>query len=431
MKTTLWLFFIFAGMLLPQGLLTPEEAVSIALQNNYSIRIARNNAEISENNLSLGNAGFLPDLSADASYLRSSLSTRQVFFDGRIIDRDDAGTENFNSSVSLNWVVFDGLRMFASLSRFKELQQTGELNLRNNIENNISDIYSAYYNIVRQQRLLKLIEYNITLSEERLRIEKDKKEVGSASGFDLRRAEVDRNEDKALYLREELRLVQFKLLLINLMGEKDDADFTVSDSIPLHKDFEFEELLSLAEKNNSTIQLASVNSNIAELEADIFRADIFPVLSLTAGYSFLKSESQAGLVESNQNHGYNYGVRASWNIFNGFNTRRNLQNASILIENSNLNIEETILFVKSGLRDAYKRFTNSISQINLEVQNLESAEQNVSIALERLKLGNISPLEFREAQTDLLDAQNRLVSAQVEAKIAETDLLRLSGLLIR
>jgi len=216
------------------------------------------------------------------------------------------------------------------------------------------------------------------------------------------------------------------------MGLDDSStDFTVSDSIPLRTDFDYEELLNLAEKKNSSLQAADISKRILELEAGIIRSESYPQISLSAGYNFLKSEADAGLLKSNQSYGYNYGIGASWNLFNGLNTRRNLENAGIMIENSNLLYEQTLMQVRSDLQNAFKVFENSIEQTNLELQNLKAAEENVDIALERLKLGNISPLEFREAQTDLLDAQNRLVSSQVDAKIAETELLRISGILIK
>lgn len=433
MKKILSLFIVCLTLpLFSQVLLTPEDAVKTALEKNFSIRIEKNNLEIADNNYSPGSAGFLPELNASGSFTKSRSTTKQEFFDGREVDRDNAGSENLNAAISLEWTIFDGFRMFASLDRYKELKNSGELKLKNEIETNISELLSVYYNIVRQQKILKLVEYNITLSTERLRIENDKKEVGSASGFDLRRAQVDLNEDKALYLRAELSLVQYKLLLKNLMGlNNSSTDFIVSDSIPLRRDFDYGELLDLAEKNNSSLQIAGVNKRISELEAGIIRSEIYPQISLSAGYNFLKSEADAGLLKSNQSHGYNYGIGASWNLFNGLNTRRNLENAGIMIENSNLQYEQTLTLVRSDLQNAFKVFENSIEQMNLELQNLKAAEENVDIALERLKLGNISPLEFREAQTDLLDAQNRLVSSQVDAKIAETDLLRISGILIK
>jgi outer membrane protein len=431
MKNLLLSLFFCSVTVFAQTLLTPEEAVKIALNNNYSIRIAQNNLEIAENNATPGAAGFYPTLSADGSYNKSIQSTRQEFYDRPVIDRDNAVTENLNAAVVLNWVVFDGLRMFASLDRFKQLQQSGELELKNELEFSISEIYSAYYNIVRLQRLLELIQYNISLSEERLRIEKDKKEVGSGSGFDMRRAEVDLNEDRVSFLREELRLVQTKLLLKNLLGTDTDTNFAVVDTIPLLIEFNFDELLDLTEQNNSTLQLALIRRNLSEIDANIARSELFPTLNLTAGYNFLRSESEAGNLRTNNTHGYSYGLRASWNIFNGLNTRRNIENASIMINTSNISYEQISHRIRTDLINSFKVFDNSTQQIKLERQNLRSAEENVDIALERLKLGNISPLEFREAQINLLNAQNRLISSQVDAKIAETELLRLSGMLIR
>jgi outer membrane protein len=205
----------------------------------------------------------------------------------------------------------------------------------------------------------------------------------------------------------------------------------VIDTIPLVTEFEYPELSELTDENNSALQLAVLRRNLSELDADIARSDLFPNLSLTAGYNFLRSESEAGNLRTNHSNGYSYGVRASWNIFNGFNTRRNIQNAAILIENNNILYEQTASRVRSDLLNFFRVFENSMQQIRLELQNLQSAEENVDIALERLKLGNISPLEFREAQINLLNAQNRLVSSQVDAKIAETELLRLSGMLVR
>jgi outer membrane protein len=430
-KTLLFSFLFFPVITLSQELLTPEEAVRQALEKNFSVRVARNEVRIAENNNSLGNAGFLPEVSSEASFIRSEVSARQEFLDGRIIDRESAGSENLNASVNLNWVIFDGLQMFASLERYKQLQYTSQIELKNEIETSISDIYTAYYNIVREQRLLKLIEYNISLSEERLRIEREKKEIGSGSGFDQRTAEVDLNEDKASFLNEEIRLVQYKLLLKTLTGAEADLDFIVTDSIPLNESFDLEELLQLAEQNNSSLRIAELRRTVSDLEINLARSGFFPQLSVVAGYNFLKSESEVGQLQSNETNGYSYGLRASWNLFNGLNTRRNVENARIASESNQIAYEQARNLILSDIRNYYKVFENSIQRINLEMQNLKSAEENVDIALERLKLGNISPLEFREAQTDLLNTQNRLVSAQVDAKLAETDLLRLSGLLVK
>jgi len=225
-KIILFLFFT-TSISFPQELLTPEEAIKIALQNNYSISIARNESEIAANNSDIGNAGFLPNLEATGSYSKSINNTKQEFFSGEQIERDGAKSSTLTAGISLNWTIFDGLRMFASLDRLKALNKTGELNFKFEVENNITDITTTYYNIVRLKEVLEVIQTNILISEERVKIAEDKLEVGSGSRFDLRQAQVNLNEDKSSFLREQLNLSQAKILLNSLLGIETNNNFNV------------------------------------------------------------------------------------------------------------------------------------------------------------------------------------------------------------
>jgi outer membrane protein len=414
-----------------QQLLTPEEAVKIALQNNYSINIAKNQAEIADNNLTAGNAGFLPDLNANASYSKSITDTKQEFFDGRIQERDNAKSTTLATGVSLNWTVFDGFEMFASLDRLKSLKETGELNFRSEVENNVSDVISTYYNIVRLQQVIEVIKANILISEERVKIAEAMLEVGSGSRFDLRQAQVALNEDKSSLLREELNLFQAKTLLNNLLARNINEGFTVIDTIIIKNDLLYEDILESAKVKNSQLKIAEENKRISEIELSLARADIFPIISFNAGYNFTKSEAEAGLLHTNRNSGFNYGVTASLNLFDGLNTRRNVENASINIKSSELAYKEIEQVVESNILNTYRRYINSRQIVALEMENVSSAETNLDVALERLRLGNITPLEFRETQNDLFRVKSRLVAALFEAKDAETELLRLSGQLVR
>jgi len=431
-KIFLFLFILFISSVLSfsQELLTPEEAIKIALQNNYSINIARNEAEIATNNSAIGNAGMLPNLDASGSYSKSINNTTQEFFDGRRVERDGAESSTLTAGISLNWTIFDGLRMFASLDRLKALRETGELNFKLEVENNISDIIITYYDIVRLKEVLEVIQTNIIISEVRVKIAEDKLEVGSGSKFDLRQAQVDLNEDKSSHLREELNLLQTKILLNTLLGIETNSDFNVIDTIILNDNLVFEDIFSAAKERNSQLRIAEENKTISELDINLARSEIFPLLSLNAGYNFTKSESEAGLLQINRNHGFNYGITASLNIFNGLNTRRSIENAEINFRNNELVYKEVEKLIEAELHNTFNRYENSRQIVALEKQNLIAAEENLDIALERLRLGNITPLEFRETQIDLFNAKSRLVAAQFEAKSAETELLRLSGQLV-
>jgi outer membrane protein TolC len=366
----------------------------------------------------------------NSSYSKSTNNTTQEFFDGRRVERDGAESTTLTANISLNWTIFDGLNMFAKLDRFKALKETGELNFKFQVENNITEIINTYYDIVRLKEVLEVIQTNILISGERFKIAQDKLEVGSGSKFDLRQAQVNLNEDKSSLLREDLNLSRAKTLFNTLLGRTRDEDFSVIDTIIFKEDLIYDDLLFAAKEKNSELKIAEENRSISKLDISIARSDLFPRISLNAGYNFTKSESEAGLLQINRNLGFNYGITASLNVFNGLTTRTDIENAEINLKNNELTYKEIVQLVNANLLNAFNSYDNSKQIVSLEKENVAAAEENLDIALERLRLGNITPLEFRETQTNLFNAKSRLVTAQFEAKSAEVELLRLSGQLI-
>ena len=428
---SLSIIFLFSVQSYSQEILSLEDALKITLSNNYSINIARNESRISENNSNMGNAGFLPSIDASGSYVKSSNDTKQEYFDGRTINRNGANSTNLTAGVNLNWTIFDGLEMFANIDMLKEMRQIGEDNFRAEVETNIAGVIETYYNLIREKQVLDVLHQTIIISEERVRIAESKKDVGSGSKFDLRQAQVDLNEDRSNLLKEELNYEQLKVTLNQLMGRDVSSDYNVSDTIIVKKNLNIDELKSLTLEKNTSLQIAKKNLNLAEINLRIARSELFPQISLVGGYNYTNSESEAGFIKSNKNYSLSYGISASLNLFNGLNTRRKIENAAIGIENSQLDYDQIKTEIEANLLNTYKKYLNSLQLVQLEEENLSVAQESVDIALEKLKLGNITPLEFRETQRKLIDAKSRLVSAQYDAKTAETELLRISGQLIK
>ena len=414
-----------------QETLTLEKVIGITLSNNFSINIARNESEIASNNSTIGNAGFLPTIDASGSYIKSSNDTKQEYFDGRTIDRTGAKSTNITAGVNLNWTIFDGLQMFGNLDVLKELNKIGRVNFKAEVENNIADVTGTYYNLIREKQVLDVLKETITISEERVRIAESKKDVGTGSKFDLRQAQVDLNEDRSNLLKEELTYEQLKVSLNQLMGRNVDSDFNVSDTIIVNKNLNLDELKNLIIDSNTTLDIAQKNLNLSEINLGLARSEWFPTISMIGGYNYTNSESEAGFVKSNKNYSLSYGLSASFNLFNGLNTSRKIENAKIDVENSRLKLSQVKIEVEANLLNTYKKYLNSLQLVQLEEENLLVAQESVDIALERLKLGNITPLEFRETQRKLIDAKSRLVAALFDAKTAETELLKLSGKLIK
>ncbi len=411
------------------NLLTLDDAIRIGLQNNYSILIAENLSEIDENNVTLGNAGFLPRVSANARKSQSIEDSRTEFSGSSIPNQEVEGAKSTTTAASaeLGWTVFDGLRMFTTYEKLKQLNSLGKQEAQLAIEQTLAEIISAFYNIVQLKQSYSVLENTVDISQERIRIAETQLDLGSGSEYDLIQARADLNADSAAMIRQEVALNDAKILLNQILARDVEESFEVSDDIPLRKQLNYVNLEQQMLANNLNISIARLNQEVAELGIKEIQGERFPDISLNLGYNYNQNELGSGILEFNQSDGLTYGISASINLFNGFNLNRRIENAKIALRNNELALEEQKKEAEAGLRSAYQNYANTLKLVDLESKNLKYAEQSVDIALERFRLGTINSLELREAQRTLISAENRLIQAQYEAKIAETELLRLSG----
>ncbi|HYW96660.1 MAG TPA: TolC family protein [Bacteroidales bacterium] len=414
-----------------QEKLTFEESISIGFKNNYDVIISRNNQEVASNNVSLGNAGFLPVVDVNASQSNSVNNTRQEFISGSTSNRDNARSSSFNTGVKLDWTVFDGLNMFVSYNQLQELENMGELTTRMALENLYSDITVAYYNIVQQKQQLAAIKDAVELSKERVRLAKEKYRLGSQSKMEVLQATVDLNADSSSLLKQQEALKNAQIELNRILARNIMTDYQVADSIQLHVPLMYDTLVQAMNEQNTELQMASRNKALSEMDLKLIKGRRLPQIGVNMGYNYSKSQSQAGFLLSSQVNGLTYGVTASVNIFDGFNRNREEQNAKIAIENQQLVYQRLQDQLGADLGRSYITYSNDLRLVVMERENLEVARQNVDIALERYRLGALSGLELREVQRNLLDAESRLIAARYQAKLAETALLQTSGLLLK
>ncbi len=425
------LILLTASVLFCQEKLTLDKAIELGLRNNYSIQIAKNEAATDANNFTLGNAGFLPKIDVTATISKTKANTKQEFTDGRSVDRSNAETDSKNAGIALNWTLFDGFNMFVSYSRLKQFREVGEINAKREIEDNVALIIQNYYNIVSLQEGIKAQKDAIEISKERVKIADDKLKLGSASRLELLQAKVDLNADSSNLLKQQINLSNEKVNLNELLGRSTNIDFIIQDSITNSSNFSYDELKEQILAKNNELRIAEKNMEIARLNLSGIRSQIYPQLGAYVNYNFSRLDYQAGLYKLNQNQGFSYGLSLSLNVFNGLNTKRQIENAHIDIMNSELEFNSTKNTVEANFEHEYLNYKNGLTLIKLEEENLAVAQQNAEIAMERFRNGSYSPLELREAQKALLDSKTRLVSAQYSAKFAEIELLRLSGQIIR
>ena len=410
-----------------QETLTLEEAVQIGLENNYGLQISRNLQEEAENNRSLGNAGFLPMVDLTGSRTERLEDSEFRSADGTGRTNEGARSTNTNASLNLNWTVFDGLTSFARYDRLGLLKEISDEQLRFDMEYTVGQIALSLFNVIRISEQMKVLENNIEVSLERIDIEETKVDLGSGSEYDLLQARSDLNADRAAFIRERNRLNEAKITLNELLSRDPRTDYDVTTEIDVNRFLPEEELFERLMEENAELAIARFENEVSQLEIREVQGERYPQISLTSGYSFNRSENDGGFFQFNETTGFSVGITARVNIFNGFNLNRRVQNAQIRKKNAELNLEAQKLRLESDFQAIFRTYQNSIELVDLEEDNLANAEETLDIALERFRLGSISSLEFREAQRTFLAAENRLINAKFEAKVAETELLQLTG----
>ncbi|WP_235528500.1 TolC family protein [Pedobacter sp. Leaf194] len=418
---------IFSFATQAQEKLTLQEAISIAMQNNYDIKISKNNLSIAKNNANIGNAGMLPNLTGTYSNGGSYQNTRQTPATGP--DRVITGAKSTNNDIGadLNWTIFDGFTMFANYDRLKELQKQGEVTSRLAILTTVSDVITAYYDVVRNQKLVIAADSAIDISVFRENIAKTKLQLGRGSKLDVLTAQVDYNTDTSNYLQQKNALQVAKVRLNQLMVRNVNLTFSVDNNIDIDQALVYSQLAELAGKQNPNVQNAFINQKVASLNLKAIKGARYPVVSLNSGYSRTNSTSPTGFNQKFAANGFTYGLTASLNLFNGFLQRQNERNAKIDIENSTLNLDKTKLDVSTQLLTAYQNYSTYLDLVKLEQRNVDIARENLDITLAKYRLGSIAPLELREAQRNSIDAQNRFIEMQYQAKLAEITLKEISG----
>ena len=413
-----------------QQMLTLEEAIQQGITKQYSIQISRQRERIAENENSLGNAGFLPTISGTASKNYTVSGLDQSFFGGLRPPLVQSGvrSNSSNAGLAMAWTLYDGQGMFVLRDRFKELQNLGAKQTESNIENLIALISTTYYDIIRQNLRVNNFKKGLEISNDRLKLAKDRYEVGQGSKVDYYSAQVDFNEDKALLIAQEQSFTNTKIGFNTLLVKDYKADFQIITMIDLMPKLALNELKTSALSQNPALISAILTKKINDLDTKNLQSQQKPQIDLLAGYNLNSVANGAGFgVEKGSSNVLNYGLRATFNIFDGYNQKRRIQNAKINAEIASLQIEDLKNNLLSTLERTYVTYENALNLIQLETENYAIAKQNIDIAFDRFKVGIATSYELREVQRNAVAAETRLIEAKFAAKSAEIELIRLSG----
>jgi outer membrane protein len=413
-----------------QELLTLEKAIELGLANNYGINIAKENLKITKNNAVPGNAGMLPSIDASAGYLHGLSDAKVRTATGSELDNAAARSDLLNAGINLNWTLFDGLKMFITYDKLRKLEETGELNLKIEVENTLAKIIAAYYDIIRQSRVLSIIREQVEISKFRLDLARLRYETGSGSEMEYLKAKVELNADISGLSNEQTVFLNSKTTLNDILARDVTITFNVQDTILINDTLLYDSLRQRMREANRNLLLAGKSKEISLLEMKETRASQWPKIDFYTGFNYLHSQTEANFVSYNRNFGPGIGVTANVSIFDGLNLRRQYRNAKVNFDITGLEKQKLESRLETYLLKIYNDYRNEIEMIGFEKENLILAQKNMDIAKESYAVGSISSIQLREIQIDLLDAGTRLITAEFKAKLTETGLLLISGNLI-
>lgn len=427
---SLSLFLISLSITLnSQVVLGLKDCIATGLENNFSILVARNNETIAKNNFTTGNAGYLPSLDLSGRYNGTLNNITQNHTDNTSTSSNGVHNTTTSAGIGLGWTIFEGFNVRTTYQKLNELKQLGALNTQLTAENLISDIISGYYNYILQVQMMNNLRYAVALSRERLRIDEERYMLGSSSKIEVLQSRVYLNADSS-NLSKQFEVVRAAQIRLNELMAVDDmaSEFAAIDTtIDLNNQFLYEKLYDETLAKNTRLSIAMKNKDISEKDYRLVVSRSYPYLDFSSGYSFNYNTYSTGNNTSQYTNGMNYGLTFGLNLFDGLNQRRSIRNATIDIENRDLIYREVEQGIKADLITIYSGYVNNQRLITLEDQNLNTATENLDIALERYRLGSLSGIDLREVQKSLLDAKERLIVVRYQTKLAEISLMLISG----
>lgn len=431
---TLFLTLFLSGPLAmaQDQLLTKEEAIDLVLENNLDIQVARNTKQIDDNNADILNSGYLPSVTGNASGSIDKQDSEGVLANGDTRTAEGAETRRYSAAVNVNYTLFDGLGRYYNYKNFKERSQQSELEVRQTIETTILQLFTVYYEAARLTENTNTLEQALEISKDRLKRAEYQFEFGQNTGLDVLNAEVDINTDSINFLnsRQQLRNTMRDLNLI--LNRELSSNFSADTTVNFVPELQMESMFNEAQLNNVRLQIAEKDLNMGLNNIRVARSGYLPTIGLTGTYGWNESNNNSPLafVLQNTSTGVTGAINLTWNLFDGGSTITGIKNAKIAYKNQEIAKKQIQLEVERDIRNAWDSYTNALFVLQVQEKNLQTNQNNFKRTDERYKLGQVTSIEFRQAQLNLLNAELAKSQAKYNAKLAELQMLQISGQLL-
>jgi outer membrane protein TolC len=386
--------------------------------------MAANDLEISKINNTRGVAGALPSVNASVSDNQSLVNVNQKLNSGVEIKKPGATANTLNSNVTVGIVLFNGFKIVATKERFNRLQQQSELQLNIEIQNSIATVMAKYYDIIRQQQYLKIIQTSLEVSRKKLDIVTERKNVGMANDADYLQAQIDVSAAQQNLKNQQLVVEQTKTDLLAIMSQKRYYPFSVNDSIMVDRSIQLDAILNYLNQNPQYLaaeQQIKINEQVVK-EVAALR---YPSLRFNTGYNMNRTQNSAGLTLLNQSYGPSAGLTMQIPIYNGNAYKVQKQTAEFNVDNAKLQQESLLNTLTSDAVKTYQSYSTTIEQLDAQKNTIELSGKLIKVVLLRFQVNQATILDVKAAQASYENAGYQLVNLNYAAKIAEIELNRL------
>ena len=419
-----------------QEVLTKKQALEITLENNFGIKIANNNLEVAKNNAGIYNSGYLPTANLKSGIDYRNNNQKIIFTDpqtGNDAERVGTGavTKSYSTTLGINYTIFDGLGRKYNYQQLKETYNLTELQAKETIENTYLQLFTVYFQIARLSENTLNLKEALTISKRRFKRAKYQYEYGQSTKLEVLNAEVDINNDSILIINATQQLSNAKRGLNVILGIDRDVNYEVETAVDFNNLMNFEALQKKTILNNTALKQNKKNIAISEFNIKINKANYVPSLNFSTSYGFNRTENEnlvnpfgARLINSG---GLNAGLNLSWNIFDGGATKTRVANAKIALETQQILLEQQKVTIRNSVKNTWENYKNQLFVLKSQEKNIQTTQNNFDRTQEKYKLGQVTSIEFRQAQVNLINSKTAANNAKFDAKLIELLLLQLSG----
>jgi outer membrane protein len=432
LRTILLLGCCFLSMtVFAQELLSKKVAIEETLTNNFGIKIANNDVEIADNNQDILNSGYLPSITGVAGGNYNIENQDVIFNNGESNAINGAETTQYNAAINLNYTLFDGLGRFYNYKSLKERYNLGELQARQTIETTLLQLFSVYYEVARITENIEVLKQTYKNTKTRLTRAGYSFDYGQVNKLEVLNAEVDLVTDSINLINAKQQLRNTKRDLTVVLNTDLQRTFEVDTLVVFIGELQIEQFIKKSDTNNVRLLQARKNITITDYDYKASKSIFLPSVGINGAYGWNQGDFPiTSFLSSRTTTGFAAGISLTWSLFDGGGGITNIMNFSIQKDTQQLLLKQIENEVKRDVANANDAYQNRLEVFRLQEQNVVTATNNYERSQERYKLGQIASVELRLSQINLLNAKTNKNLAKYQAKLAELELLQLTGQLL-